>query len=131
MTQPLWLLVASIVLGFVHIIWAANAATRVRGLEYNASARDDEKPRLFGVPGRLERASKNFLETFAFFAAAVLIAHVANRNNSLTVVGAHLYFWARVVYLPVYVAGTPYIRSGIWLVSAIGIFAILLGLFLP
>jgi uncharacterized MAPEG superfamily protein len=69
LTQELWLLVASVVLGFVYIIAAANAASRVRGLAYNAGPRDEQKPPLWGVPGRLERASKNFLETFAFFAA--------------------------------------------------------------
>jgi uncharacterized MAPEG superfamily protein len=60
-----------------------------------------------------------------------LIAHVANRHNALTVAGAHLYFWSRVVYLPVYAAGTPYIRSGIWFVSVIGIFTIFAGLRWP
>lgn len=131
MTTELSLLAFSILLGFAHLFIAANAATNVRGIRYNAGPRDEEKPRLYGVPGRLERAFRNFLETFAFFAAAVLIAHVANRHNALTLYGAWLYVAARVVYLPVYAAGIPMIRSVIWLASAAGIFMILAGLYWP
>jgi uncharacterized MAPEG superfamily protein len=54
------------------------------------------------MPGRLQRALRNFGETFPLFAAAVLIAHVENVHNAYTLWGAHLYFWGRVVYLPLY-----------------------------
>jgi len=128
MTTELWLLVASIVLGFVHIIAQAQSMTARRGLHYNASARDEAMPPLKGVAGRLERALRNFLESFAFFAAAVLIAQTANLHNGLTLCGAWLYIAGRVAYLPLYAFGVPYIRSLAWTVATLGIFLILAGI---
>ena len=65
----------------------------------------------------MERAFANYMQTFPFFAAAVLIAHVAQRHSWLTVTGAHLFFWARLVYVPLYAAGTPVVRTVAFLVS--------------
>ena len=85
-------------------------------------------PPLAGVAGRLERALQNFGETFPLFAAAVLLAQVADRHNAFTVWGAQLYFWARVAYLPLYAFGVPLVRSLAWNVAAAGVFLVLLGL---
>ena len=60
---------------------------------------------------RVDRASRNYLETFAFFAAAVLVVVVGQRTNAQTALGAQLYVWARVIYLPVYAIGIPYLRT--------------------
>jgi uncharacterized MAPEG superfamily protein len=38
-----------------------------------------------------------------------------------TAMAAQLYFWARLLYLPVYVIGIPYLRSAVWGVSFLGI----------
>jgi len=76
---------------------------------------------LRGVAGRLDRALKNFLETFPLFAAAVLADNALGRHNALTEWGAQLYFWGRVLYLPLYAAGIPLVRSLVWDVAAVGI----------
>ena len=131
MTQELTVLVFAILLGFVHLFAAGNASTQIRGIKWNAGPRDKNPPPLTPVAARLDRAFKNYLETFAFFAAAVLIAHLANRHNALTINGAWLYLIARAVYLPVYAAGIPMIRSAIWLAATAGIFLILAGLYWP
>jgi uncharacterized MAPEG superfamily protein len=124
----LTLLALSVVLGLVQIILSAQAASRQRGYRYAASTRDEPVPPLTGVAGRLERARKNFGETFPFFAAAVLMAHEAGRHSWMTVWGAHLYFWARVVYLPLYALGVPLVRSLVWNVAFAGIVLLLLAL---
>ena len=59
---------------------------------------------------------------------AVLIAHAANRHSALTVWGAHLYFWGRVAYLPLYAMGIPRIRTVAWTVATLGIILILIAL---
>ena len=83
------------------------------------------------MAGRLERALRNFLETFPLFAAVVLAAQVTDTHNALTWLGAQLYFWARVGYVPLYAAGVPVVRSLVWNVATIGILlfvaALLLG----
>ena len=74
------------------------------------------------MAGRLDRALRNFLETFPLFAAAgVLAAHVSEMHDALTERGARLYFWARVAYAPLYAAGVPLIRSVVWNVATVGI----------
>lgn len=115
------MLVWSIVLGLVHLFAASTAVTGERGLKWNASARDDASPPVRPLTGRLQRAQANFMETFPFFAAAVLAVVLTQRQDGLTALAAQLYFWARVVYLPLYAAGVPYIRSLVWLASLIGI----------
>ena len=128
MTVELTMLALSIVLGLVHIVVQASSATMQRGLEWNVGPRDGVAPPLTGIAGRHERALRNFIESFALFAAAVLIAHVANRHSTMTVVGAHLYFWGRVAYLPLYGMGIAYLRTLAWTVAALGIVLFLLAL---
>ncbi len=128
MTVELWCLVAAIIIGFVHIILQAHTMNMQRSLEWNAGPRDEVLPPLTGVAGRLERALKNYLETFVFFVAAVLAAQAANVHNSLIVWGAVLYVTARVIYIPLYALGVRYIRSIAWGAATTGIFLILIGL---
>jgi uncharacterized MAPEG superfamily protein len=128
MTIELRMLAFSIVLGFVHIVLSSHAASLQFGYRWTASARDEPKAPLVGVAGRLQRALDNFSETFPYFAAAVLMAHVLGHHSTLTIWGAHLYFWARVAYLPLYVFGIPIVRSLVWNVAALGIAFILLAL---
>ena len=128
MSTELVMLAASIVLGFVHIVLASHAASLQRGYRWTAGPRNADVPPLRGVAGRLARASQNFLETFPFFAAAVLAAHVAGREGALTLWGAHLYVWARLVYLSLYAFGVPLVRSLAWNVATAGIFLVLAAL---
>ncbi len=127
MTTELALLAWSIVLGLVHALATGQFTTLQHGMAYGLSPRDEKKP-LTGVGARVERAFANFMQTFPLFAAAVLIAHVAGRHSGLTVLGAQLYFWARLVYVPLYAAGIPVARTVAYLVSLLGIVLILIAL---
>jgi hypothetical protein len=82
------MLTFSVVLGIVQIIAASHAASLQRGYRWTASPRDEKVELLHGVAGRLERALRNFLETFPLFAAVVLIAHLTDTHNALTEWGA-------------------------------------------
>lgn len=127
MTTELALLAWAVVLGLVHVMATGHFTTRQHGLAYNMSPRDEQKP-LTGVGARVQRAFANYMQTFPFFAAAVLAAHAAGRHGWLTVGGAHLYFWARLVYVPLYAAGVPVARTVAFGASALGIVMILLAL---
>lgn len=129
MTTELTLLALSVGLGFVHILAASHSASLQRGYRWTAGSRDEPVEPLHGVAGRLDRALRNFLETFPLFAVLVLAAHVAGRHNALTRWGAQLYFWGRVAYLPVYAAGIPLVRSLVWNVASGGILLLLVALF--
>ena len=127
MTTELALLAWAVLLGLVHVIATGQAATLQHGLAYGLGPRDEQKP-LTGVGARVQRAFANYMQTFPFFAAAVLMAHAANRHSGLTVTGAHLYFWSRLLYVPLYAFAVPYLRSVAFLVSVVGIALLLLSL---
>ncbi len=118
-----------VVLGLVQMVLAAMAAVGQRGLPWAASARDENNGPLSGVGGRLQRAQANFLETFPLFAALLLAVMVRNPGDGHALLGAQLYFWSRVAYVPVYAAGIPWLRTLIWLVSVIGIVLLLVAVF--
>jgi uncharacterized MAPEG superfamily protein len=126
MNLDLAMLVASCVLCLVQIVIASHASSLQRGYRWTASARDTEMPPLTGIAGRLERVSRNFLETFPVFVAAVLLVHFLGRQGPLSAWGAVLYFVARLIYLPLYAAGVPVIRSLVWNVAFVGIVLVLL-----
>ena len=116
----------SILLGLVYLLLALAALVLQQGLPYVASPRDEPRA-LTGKAARLAGASRNFMETFPLYAAAVLLTALGAAHNDKTLLGSELYFWARVVYLPVYFFGTRYLRTGAWTVSIIGIVMILCG----
>jgi uncharacterized MAPEG superfamily protein len=128
MTPELKMLGLSIVLGLVQIVLASHAASLQRGYVWTASARDQAVPALTGLAGRLDRALRNFIETFPLFAAAVLMAHVAGKHGWMTEAGTQLYFWARVAYVVCYATGVFLLRSVVWNVATLGILFILLAL---
>lgn len=119
-----WTLVLALVQVFLPII----GKTRQYGGRWNAGPRDETMPAPGKITARLDRAQKNLFETLPVFAAAVLAAHVAGREGTPTAIGVQLYFWARVVYVPLYAFGVPYLRSFVWLVSFAGLVMILAAL---
>ena len=95
------------------------------GLPKLAGNRDD-LPLIEDWAGRAQRAHMNMLQNLVLFAALVLTAHVAGRANAMTALGAQLFFWARLAYAAIYLAGIPWLRTGAWTVSVIGLILIFL-----
>jgi len=65
-------------------------------------------------------AHENLTENLVHFAALVLVAHVVGASNDITAMGATLFFWARVVYLGVYIAGIPWVRTIVFMAGWVG-----------
>ena len=76
------------------------------------------------IAGRAQRAALNNLENLAVFVAVFVAARLAGAAPEAVVPGAHLFVWGRVAYVGVYLAGIPYLRTLIWLVSVVGIFRV-------
>jgi uncharacterized MAPEG superfamily protein len=129
MTTELKMLGCSILLGLAYIIVASVLTSQQRGLRWNAGNRDGEAKPLTPIAARAVRANANFLETFGFFAAAVLGVVVSKHNTLHSALGAETYFWARLAYLPVYVIGIPYLRTAIWAIAFWGMLQIIEALF--
>ena len=60
--------------------------------------------------GRAERAAKNSIEAAVFFVPLALIANAAGLDTEV-MLGAQIAFWARIAYVPIYIAGIKYLRS--------------------
>ena len=125
MTPELTLLGWTLVLAVVQLFLPAAFRNREAGIAYNAGPRDEPGPPVGKVTGRLQRAQSNLYETLPLFAAAVLIAHVADREGVLTRAGAWTYLISRIVYVPLYAFGVPNVRSVAWSVSLLGLALIL------
>jgi uncharacterized MAPEG superfamily protein len=130
MTTELCFLAASIILGLVHLIVDSHLISFQYGYRWTASSREQPVPPLRGVADRMDQAYTNFMETFPFFATVVLAAHLIDRQNALTLWGAHLYFWGRLGYVVAAAAGYGIVRSVLFFNSALtGIILFLIALF--
>ena len=129
LAPDLVMLAFTLVLALIQIAAAGMARTAELGGKWNAGPRDGETPPPGKLAGRLMRAQANLFETLPLFIGAVLIAHVADKAGPLSFWGAHLYFFGRVVYLPLYAFGVPYLRSLVWLVATGGLVMVIAALF--
>jgi uncharacterized MAPEG superfamily protein len=120
MTIELKLLVWTLALAFVQMLIAVAGAILEFGLPKLASNRET-LPEPTSWAGRAQRAHLNMLENLVLFAALVLVAVAAQRTNSVTATGAQIFFWARLVYAAIYLAGIPWLRTAVWGVSVIGL----------
>jgi uncharacterized MAPEG superfamily protein len=125
MTIELKILAWGCVLALVHILIAVRYKTRQYGTKWNMGARDAEMPPLSPIAGRLARAQANFFETFPLFAAAAIIVSIAHLNGRWTAIGAMVWLGARILYLPLYAAGIPVVRTLAWATSIVGLVLVL------
>lgn len=126
----LTLLVWAVILGLVQLVAATAAGGGgARDMAYMMGPRDEDRPVAGVIAGRLGRAFHNFVETFPLFAAAVIAADIAGKLGPLTLWGSWLYLGGRVVYLPLYAAGTPFLRTIAWMVAMVGIVLVIVAYF--
>ena len=127
MSIELTLLLWAAALAVIQTTIAAIGAITQVGLPALAGNREPA-PELTGWVGRANRAHRNMLESLVLFAILVLVAQAMGTTNEMTVLGAQLFFWARVAYVPIYIIGLPWARTGAWAVSLLGLVLIFLQL---
>ena len=120
----------AILLALGQIGWAGQLRTRAYGKDWNVGARDALMPPLPPLAARVARAQANLFETLPLFIGAVLGAAAAGHLGSKTQAGSALWLAARVIYLPLYAAGVPVIRTLVWLGSMVGLLLIVWALML-
>ena len=67
---------------------------------------------------RANRGLKNLFETYPIFIGLVLLSITKDVDNESLAL-----FWliARVIYVPVYILGIDYLRTGVWALSLISL----------
>jgi len=84
-------------------------------LTYLLSSRDSSsKPSIYAQ--RANRASRNLLETLPIFIGIGILSLIREVDNSYV---ALLWLILRAIYIPIYILGINYIRTGIWAASLI------------
>ena len=104
----------------MHMAAASFAFKAQVGNRYTVGPRDEDI-RPVGMAGRLARAQSNFLETYAFFATFVLIVELTGSAGAFSWWSALLYLGGRVLFLPLYAWGVPWLRTISWKVAALGL----------
>ena len=97
----------------------------IRNQEWTKEGRDiglgnrDNLKEATPMGGRAERAAKNSIEAAVFFVPLALIANAAGMDAEV-MLGAQIAFWARIAYVPIYIAGIKYLRSLVWIGGVVG-----------
>ena len=94
MAVELKILALGAVLLFIHIFTATRFKTAQYGRQWNVSARDETLP----PPNP-----------------------IAGRTSQWTAIGGWTWLGARLIYLPIYAAGIPVVRTIVWAVALIGL----------
>lgn len=118
MTVELLAALVVIALGLVQVLLQAAEYRRVHGVGYANSAQDAPPATKDSVLlGRLTRALRNLHETLPFFLGVVILLALMEVSTPSTQWAAVIYVAARLVYLPLYMLGVPYLRGLVWTVS--------------
>ncbi|ART93298.1 putative MAPEG superfamily protein [Zymomonas mobilis] len=131
MTKPpeFYLLGIVLLLALLQIFLTAHFKTRQYGYKWNVSARDEALPPLSPMAGRLSRVQANLFETLPLFIAALLANLYLGHNGYYSELSAELYVASRLIYLPLYAFGVPYLRSIVWAIGIIGLLGQILLIF--
>jgi len=127
MSDLVWLVIAVIV-GMLHLGVAAQMAQKYRTPDWGFGPRDTPMPPQ-GIAARIDRAYRNFMETFPLFAAALIAVVLQNKSGGLSHWGALLYVVARIVYIPLYAFGVKYVRTLVWFIGTVGIILLIVAAF--
>lgn len=128
MTPELTYLAYSIILLFVIVFIQASAGIRQHGGLVLANNRDN-LPADGTFQARAKRNVANMRENLWFFAPGILIAAIIGLSNQWTILGAQIFFFARVLHAITYLAGWPIIRPLFWFAGIVGCALIYLALF--
>src|SRR5579864_6877409 len=123
MSIDLKLLIWSVALTLVQMVIALMGAQMQVGLPPLVGNREN-LPVMLGWAGRAQRAHRNMLESIVLFAILVLVANATGKANATTALGAELFFWSRIAYAAIYLAGIPWARTAAWGVSVVGLLMI-------
>jgi uncharacterized MAPEG superfamily protein len=110
MTIPFWCLFAAVILPYVWFSFAApfRASQFGKGLDSHTPRLQD--PALTGRAARAQGAHQNSLEALAYFAPAVIVAHLTHADAAWSARLAVAFIVCRVVHGIVYMGDKPPLR---------------------
>lgn len=122
MTKTLMILAELVVINWALLMAASLIKARAwkpSGMSAALGNRDD-MPECTGFPARTERAARNMLENMVLFTALVLVVSAGAVHSPTVELGARIFFWARILYIPIYMIGIPVARTAVYAISVVG-----------
>ena len=120
MTPELTYLLYAAILLVVHVLIQATFSDLSKGLGWALGPQDEDREQNV-IAARIERSLRNYLETLPAFIALAAIIGITGASTETTALGAAVWFWARVAYIPAYASGIPLVRSIAFFVSLAGL----------
>ena len=68
---------------------------------------------------RAYRAHMNAFEGIALFTPLAIAVHISGISNEVTALACATFFWARLIYAPLYYFDVPYFKTTAWMISLI------------
>jgi uncharacterized MAPEG superfamily protein len=130
MKSELFWLAMAVLLAIVQMLVAAQGMFNKVGLAAMLGNREG-LPEMTGWAGRAARAHRNMLENLVPFAALVLALAIVGKSSLISTIGVQLFFWGRLAYAVLYIAGVTGYRTLAWLASLVGILLILAAFLWP
>lgn len=127
MTIPFWCLFAAVLLPYVWFSFAAPWRLKQFGQALNLRTPRLQDPELTGRAARAQGAHYNSLEALAYFAPAVLVAHLTHANPTWSAALALLFVLCRVAHGIAYFADRQPLRTAFFavgLLSSLSLFVL-------
>jgi uncharacterized MAPEG superfamily protein len=122
MTKTLMIVAELAVINWALIVGASLIKARAwtpSGMK-DAMGNREGMPDTHGFAARTDRAAKNMLENMVLFTALALVASIGGVTDPHVELGARIFYWARLAYIPIYMVGIPVARTATWAISIIG-----------
>lgn len=130
MTVELFAALVVIALGLLQVLLQAAEYRRVHGVGYANSAQDTPPARTDSILlGRLTRALRNLHETLPFFLGVVVLLALIDVSTPASQGAALVFAAARILYLPLYMLGVPWLRGLVWAASYAALVSLVLTAF--
>lgn len=112
----------SVLLWVVHVLCQAFTAHGEFGSAYLVGPRDAQRTGKGVAHGRATRALNNYMENLVPF-VGLDVALIATQHGGGA--GATIWILGRIAYLPLYLLGVSFARSGAWAVALVGLLMML------
>jgi uncharacterized MAPEG superfamily protein len=125
MTIPFWCLFGAVLLPYIWFSFAAPWRIAQFGKAIDNHTPRAQDPELKGRAARAQGAHQNSLEALAYFAPAVIVAHLTHANVEWAARLAIVFIVCRVIHGFVYIGDRPPLRTtffALGLLSSIGLF---------
>ncbi len=121
-TELSYLAWTTILTALIRIPWMLNKVA-VRGLASVSRYPRDSEP-LSGWAHRLWVAHEDAVDNLVVFGILIGLLHVAGHSNTVTVIAAAAYFWARLVHVVVYAFAVPWIKTAAHVIAFLATLAL-------